>query len=62
MKQRIVVPRGSVNHLAKTFGCTPEMVWKALTYRSSSPLAQRIRQQALNIGGVEVGAPSPRIA
>ena len=37
--------------LAKVFGCTERMVWKALTWDSDTPLARKIRVAAIEKGG-----------
>lgn len=40
--------------LVKAFGCTERMVFKALSYESSSLLSERIRKLALERGGIRM--------
>lgn len=54
MKRKIVVERGESQKIAKIMGCTPVMVCYALTFRKNTLLAQKIRNVALERGGVEV--------
>lgn len=42
--------------LAKTFKCTPQAVWLALTFQRNSEMARRMRVLALKRGGTLVGA------
>lgn len=56
MNRRIVMDRGNAKKIARTFGCTKEMVSKALNYKFNSELARKIRYVAKEqFGGVEVG-------
>lgn len=51
----IGVSNDARNKLMKVFGCTEKMVRLALTYRSDSDLARRIRHTALkNYGGMNM--------
>lgn len=47
----IAMPRGGVKTLMSKFGTSAVTVWSALTYRTSSELAERIRETALGMGG-----------
>jgi len=51
MDKKVCVSRGVQGELQKIFGCTGVMVWKALTYKSDTELARKIRKQALDRGG-----------
>ena len=52
MKKYISVPNETKRELREIFGCTKEMVWIALNYKSDSELAQKIRKLAQDKGGV----------
>jgi len=53
MKKKIYLEDGAKARLRQMFGCTNVMVWKALTFDSTSKLARKIRYVALNeLGGV----------
>lgn len=53
MKKKIYLEDGAKARLRQMFGCTNVMVWKALTFESTSKLARKIRYVALNeLGGV----------
>lgn len=53
MKKKIYLEDGAKARLRQMFGCTNVMVWKALTFESTSKLARKIRYVALNeMGGV----------
>ena len=53
MAKKIFLEDGAKARLRQMFGCTNVMVWKALTFESSSKLARKIRYVALNeLGGV----------
>ena len=53
MKKKIYLEDGAKARLRQMFGCTNVMVWKALTFESSSKLARKIRYTALKeMGGV----------
>jgi len=54
MKRRIVLEKGRGRELARAFGCTPNTVCHAMHFRHDSELTRRIRQAALESGGVEV--------
>ncbi len=51
--KKIFVSSEANNELRKIFCCTPQMVWKALNYKSDSNLARKIRFVALKeLGGL----------
>ena len=53
MEKKIVVNEKAKAHLRTVFGCTNVMVWKALSFKSDSDLARKIRYTALQqLGGV----------
>ncbi len=53
MEKKIYVGKNGKKHLEQVFGCTPQMVWMALNFKSESDLARRIRHTALTqMGGV----------
>lgn len=53
MTKQIFLSSDGKAHLCKVFGCTNVMVWKALTFKSESDLARKIRFVALTqLGGV----------
>ena len=53
MKKKIYLEDEAKARLRKMFGCTNALVWKALTFDSSSKLARKIRYVALTeMGGV----------
>ncbi len=53
MKKKIYLEDGAKARLRQMFGCTNVMVWKALTFESTSKLARKIRYTALKeMGGV----------
>lgn len=53
MEKKIYVTDKAKAHLRKVFGCTNMMVWKALSFKSDSDLAKKIRFFALKqLGGV----------
>lgn len=54
MAKKIVTERGMVKHLSELFSCTPRSVQNALTYRSDTSMARKIRKAAMDRGGVEV--------
>ena len=47
MEKKIYVSEKNKAHLRKVFGCSTMMVWKALTFKSDSELARKIRYTAL---------------
>lgn len=47
MEKKIFVDEKAKGHLRKVFKCTNVMVWKALSFKSDSDLAQKIRYTAL---------------
>lgn len=53
--KHILIDTPTRKKLLKLFGCSTVAVWKALTYRSQSETARRIRQAALENGGQLVG-------
>jgi hypothetical protein len=53
MKRKIVTDRGESITIARTFGCTVQMVSDSLNFRKNSPLARKIRKTALERGGVD---------
>lgn len=55
MDKQIVVNNEGRQFLMNTFGCTRMMVWKALTFKSDSDKARKIRHLALLRGGELVG-------
>lgn len=57
MDKQIVVNNEGRQFLMKAFGCTRAMVWKALTFKSDSDMARKIRHLALQRGGELVGVP-----
>ncbi len=53
-KEIIQIPRGSIEKLMKTTGCSRSAVWNALAYRCDSETAKIIRKQAIELfGGVK---------
>lgn len=53
MEKKIFVDEKAKGHLRKVFKCTNVMVWKALSFKSDSDLARKIRFTALKqLGGV----------
>ena len=53
MEKKIFVNEKAKAHLRTVFGCTNVMVWKALSFKSDSDLARKIRYTALQqLGGV----------
>lgn len=54
MKRRILTDRGEGNNLAKLFGCSPIMISNALTFKTNSILARRIRKAAIERGGIDI--------
>lgn len=52
MKKFIHVTKDVRDKLQKIFNITPVMVWKALTFESSSALAEKIRKAALENYGI----------
>lgn len=58
MEKKIFVSEKAKVHLRKVFGCTNVMVWKALSFKSDSELARKIRFTALQqLGGVASWKP-----
>ena len=57
MDKQIVVNSEERLLLMKAFDCTRMMVWKALTFKSDSDMARKIRHLALQRGGELVGVP-----
>lgn len=56
MNRRIVIDRGDGIKIASAFGCTREMVSKALNFKKDSKLARKIRFVAKEqYGGIEIG-------
>lgn len=56
MKKHIYLDKANKGKLQQIFGCTDVMVWKALTFDSSSDLARKIRFTAVKeLGGRLVG-------
>lgn len=56
MKKHVYLDKSSKGKLQQIFGCTDVMVWKALTFESSSDLARKIRFTAVKeLGGMLVG-------
>lgn len=51
MGKRIIMPVGGRLQLAREFGVTTRMIYKALNYAGNSKLAQSIRAVALERGG-----------
>ena len=47
MEKKIFVDEKAKGHLRKVFKCTNVMVWKALSFKSDSDLARKIRFTAL---------------
>ena len=59
MEKKIFVNEKAKAHLRTVFGCTNVMVWKALSFKSDSDLARKIRFTALKqLGGVANWAPT----
>ena len=59
MEKKIFVDEKAKGHLRKVFKCTNVMVWKALSFKSDSDLARKIRFTALKqLGGVANWAPT----
>lgn len=54
--KRIYTDFETKEFLAKTFKCTPQAVWLALTFQRDSEMARRMRVLALKRGGTLVGA------
>ena len=55
MSKRIVMERGAVSKIARSLGCTKEMVSKSLNYKKDTELAKKIRHVACTqYGGVEL--------
>lgn len=54
--KRIYTDLETKDFLAKTFKCTPQAVWLALTFQRDSDMARRMRVLALKRGGTLVGA------
>ncbi|MCF0190829.1 MAG: hypothetical protein HUJ96_06155 [Marinilabiliaceae bacterium] len=52
VKKFVTVSKEKREWLVKAFQVSGVMVWKALTFESNSPLAQRIRKAAMNHGGI----------
>lgn len=50
-RHKIIMPLGGQMKLAQDFGVTRRMIYKALTFRGNSLLAQKIRASALESGG-----------
>ena len=59
MQKQIYADLETKEFLAKTFKCTPQAVWLALTFQRDSETARRIRVLALKRGGTLVGAKAP---
>lgn len=57
--KRIYTDIETKEFLAKTFKCTPQAVWLALTFQRDSETARRMRVLALKRGGTLVGAKAP---
>lgn len=47
MEKQIYVSKKGKAHLCEVFNCTTVMVWKALSFKSDSDLARKIRYTAL---------------
>lgn len=58
-KSYIDVTKETREKLVKAFNCTPQMVMKALTYRSDSELARKIRYTAVHEYGGEAWRHCP---
>lgn len=53
--KKIAIKPGETRELMKAFGVGRVTVWRALTYKGESQLAQKIRTVALRRGGTIVG-------
>lgn len=51
MSRQILTDKETKHFLMKAFGCTQQAVWQALTFKSDSEKARRIRMLALKRGG-----------
>ncbi len=58
MMKQIIVGYGGVKQLCKEFGTSRVTVGAALRLRTNTELARRIRQRALQLGGVVMVAES----
>ena len=56
MKKQIYTDVETKEFLAKTFKCSKQAVWLALTFQRNSEMARRMRVLALKRGGALVGA------
>lgn len=56
MKKQIYADVETKDFLAKTFKCSKQAVWLALTFQRNSETARRMRVLALKRGGALVGA------
>jgi hypothetical protein len=56
MKRKIVVERGECKKLAMLFGCSEQMVYYSLSFRKNSLLARKIRNAAMERGGLDTAA------
>lgn len=59
MEKQIITDGEGKEFIMKAFRCSRMQVWKALHYRSESDMARRIRNLALQRGGVLVGDSTP---
>lgn len=55
IKKHILIDTPTRKKICKAMSCSTVQVWKALTFRSDSANAKRIRMMALESGGVMVG-------
>lgn len=54
MRKSIKIDPESRKKLEETFGVTQQFVWYALNYVKNGPSSERIRQAALDLGGIYV--------
>ena len=59
--RRILVSQEVNQSLQQVFGCTKEMVSRALNYRRDTELAKRIRALALQKGGILIGSDGKQV-
>lgn len=52
MKKEILVNNGVRKRIKEVLGCSYPTIREALTYRTSTLLGQRIREVAIELGGV----------
>ena len=60
MRKQILTDNETKSFLMKTFNCTRQAVWQALTFQRNSDQARRIRHLALQRGGKLTDGYAPK--